>query len=252
MASDNNFVRIADSRSDADSPYTEELSQDHVSNENHVLALIRSDGTGLCGGTADTITDVANSVVTDAAPSDGAITNILVGHVIEVVDGAAAGTFATVTVAGSGSTFTVDTNLVTAGMLAGDTYRILYGINSTDMAHTHDGVDSAILSQPMTWVDDGTDVGFGLVSISAIVPVNTKFAQVYIAFDHLNDDEQVLVEAREPSTGTFREILTHEGKAGDWASVMAWLPVNSSRQIETQQNTGDTATDTVEVRSYIL
>lgn len=140
MAVDNDFTRIPDSDVDRDSPLIQRLTRAWTSNQNHAMALVRSDGSGICTGTADSVTDAANSVITDAAPSAGAVANVAASMVVEVVDGDAAGTFATALSTGA-STITVDSNLVTAGMQAGDTYRVIYGLSS-DMAHTHDGVDT--------------------------------------------------------------------------------------------------------------
>lgn len=141
MTVDNDFTRVPDSDVDRDSPLIQRVTRAWTSNQNHALALTRSDGSAICTGTADSVTNVANSVVTDAAPSGGAVANVQASMVMEVVDGDAIGTFATVLSTGA-STITVDANLYAAGMRAGDTYRILYGV-ATDMAHTHDGVDSA-------------------------------------------------------------------------------------------------------------
>jgi len=79
---------------------------------------------------------------------------------IEVIDGPAVGTFANILAVGA-STITVDINLVTLGMVAGDSYRVLYG-EAADKAHTHDTVDSPPIS-----FNDIVDIpvtGLGLVT----------------------------------------------------------------------------------------
>src|SRR3990172_6917322 len=129
MATDFLLTRILDTRSDADSPITEEFVQDIISNTFHNSALVRSDGTALYTGAVDSDpTNVASSKVIDAGPTGGAITNVSVNMIYEITSGTAKGTFATVVAIGSGSSrLTVNANLYAAGMRSADTYRIIYG-----------------------------------------------------------------------------------------------------------------------------
>ena len=143
VASDFNFTRILDTRTDADSPITEELVQDIQSNTFHNNALVRSDGTAVYTGVIDSDpTDASSSNVIDAGPTAGSIANCKVNMLYEVTDGNAQGTIGTINQIASGSDrLTVNTNLFDAGMRSGDGYRIIYGL-ATDKAHDHDGTNS--------------------------------------------------------------------------------------------------------------
>ncbi|MDB4311897.1 phage tail protein [bacterium] len=146
MATNEEIVKILDTRTDADSPLTEGLVQDMVSLSRHGVSLVRSDGTGIMKGafTADP-TDAASSRAVDTAPTNGSIANVNVNMVMEVLTGTAAGNYSTVVeVGGSSGRMTQDTNLYSLGARSGDEYRIIYG-EATDHAHTHDGVDSPTL-----------------------------------------------------------------------------------------------------------
>ena len=147
MPSNKDFTVIKDARSDADSPTTEELWQDTISNTNHNNALVRSDGTAIYIGAIDSDpTNATSSDVIDAGPTGGAIANVLVNMTYEVTNGTALGTRVTINQKGSGSSrLTVSTNLFSAGMRSGDTYAVIYGI-ATDRAHDHDGVNSPKVS----------------------------------------------------------------------------------------------------------
>lgn len=147
MGADNNFVRIQDSRIDADSPITEQLMFDAVSGINHGFALVRSDGSALMAGTFDSDpTNTGSSRIVDAGPSAGSIGNVLVGHYLEMTTGTAKGSQAKVVAIRVGSSrLTLNTNLYSLGARSGDGYEILYGM-ATDKAHRHSDVDSPALA----------------------------------------------------------------------------------------------------------
>ena len=139
------YTRIKDTRTDADSPVTEQLMQDMTSNDAFNNALVRSNGTAIYTGAIDSDpTNATTSKVIDAGPTGGAIGNVLATMIYEVTSGSAIGVMGTINAIGAGSSrLSVNTNLYSQGMRSGDTYRVIYG-NAADLAHTHSGIDSPL------------------------------------------------------------------------------------------------------------
>jgi len=92
--------------------------------------------------------NTAPSTLTDAAPTTGAFTDIVVGQTLEIStsDRALNKRFVITDVLTGPDRIEVAENLFAAGVRSGDIYRVMYSLPSLENAgHIHDGIDSTLV-----------------------------------------------------------------------------------------------------------
>ena len=150
MSLSNDIEHQRDARLGPNKPDSEGIQQNLRDIIIYLTDLIRAQK--IVFGTADSNPpSTTPSQLTDAAPTTGALTDIVIGQTLEIVtsDRAEQKRF-TITAVNLGSDeIEVAENLFLAGVRSGDEYRVIFNVpTADDKGHCHDGIDSEFIPKP--------------------------------------------------------------------------------------------------------